>query len=123
MILVTGATGFVGHTIMQLCGNTLACPSLRGATEDQIRRILDEFEVDAIIHTAAMADTGLCQANPEDSLFANVQIPVMLAKAAGNRKLVCFSSDQVYGDSGGKPGEAGNHGQQVRRRVGYPGAV
>ena len=97
MILVTGATGFVGHTIMQLCGNTLACPSLRGATEDQIRRILDEHEVDAIIHTAAIADTGLCQANPEDSLFANVQIPVMLAKAAGNRKLVCFSSDQVYG--------------------------
>ena len=28
--------------------------------------------------------------------MANVQIPVYLAKAAKNRKLICFSSDQVY---------------------------
>lgn len=30
MILVTGANGFVGHKIMQLCKDTVACPSLRG---------------------------------------------------------------------------------------------
>jgi len=96
VILVTGATGFVGQTIMQLCENTLACPSLRGATEDGIRRIIEENEVDAIIHTAAISDIGTCQANPEDSYRANVQIPVWIAKAAGQAKLVCFSSDQVY---------------------------
>ena len=96
MILVTGATGFVGRKIMQLCKNTQACPSLRGATEDQIRRIIEENEVDAIIHTAAISDIGVCQANPEASYHANVQIPVYLAKTAGHTKLVCFSSDQVY---------------------------
>ncbi len=97
MILVTGASGFVGQKIMQLCRDTVACPSLRGVSEEQIRRIVEESGVDAIIHTAAISDIGTCQANPEASYTANVQIPVHLAKAAKNTKLVCFSSDQVYG--------------------------
>ena len=96
MILVTGANGFVGHKIMQLCKDTLACPSLRDASEDAIRRIVEESGVDAIIHTAAISDIGTCQANPEASYMANVQIPVYLAKAAKHTKLICFSSDQVY---------------------------
>ena len=96
MILVTGANGFVGRKIMQLCKNTIAAPSLRGATEDQIRCIIEQQELTAIIHTAAISDIGVCQANPEDSYRANVQLPVNLAKAAKDTKLVCFSSDQVY---------------------------
>ena len=96
MILVTGANGFVGRKIMQLCKNTIAAPSLRGATEDQIRCIIEQQEITAIIHTAAISDIGVCQANPEDSYRANVQLPVNLAKAAKDTKLVCFSSDQVY---------------------------
>ena len=96
MILVTGANGFVGHKIMQLCKDTLACPSLRGASEDAIKRIVEESGVDAIIHTAAISDIGTCQADPEASYMANVQIPVYLAKAAKHTKLICFSSDQVY---------------------------
>ena len=96
MILVTGATGFVGGKIMELCRDAIACPSLRGATEDIIRRIVEESGADTIVHTAAIADIGTCQADPEASYFANVQIPVFLAKAAKGRKLICFSSDQVY---------------------------
>ena len=96
MILVTGANGFVGRKIMQLCKNTIAAPSLRRATEDQIRRIIEQQEITAIIHTAAISDIGVCQANPEDSYRANVLLPVNLAKAAKDTKLVCFSSDQVY---------------------------
>lgn len=97
MILVTGTTGFVGSKIMQLCDNVVACPSLREASEEDIRRIVEEKDVQAIIHTAAISDIGLCQADPEASYRANVQIPIYLAKAAKGRKLVCFSSDQVYG--------------------------
>ena len=96
MILVTGANGFVGRKIMQLCNNTIAAPSLRDATEDQIRCIIEQQEITAIIHTAAISDIGVCQANPEDSYRANVLLPVNLAKAARDTKLVCFSSDQVY---------------------------
>ena len=96
MILVTGANGFVGSKIMQVCKDTVACPSLRGASEDEVRRIVEESGADTIIHTAAISDIGACQADPEASYFANVEIPIYLAKAAKNVKLICFSSDQVY---------------------------
>ena len=96
MILVTGATGFVGQKIMQMCKNTVACPSLRTASGDDILRIIEEIGADAIIHTAAISDIGVCQANPEASYIANVQLPIHLAKAAKHAKLICFSSDQVY---------------------------
>ena len=96
MILVTGATGFVGQTIMRMCKDTVACPSLRNAAEDEIRRIIEEHDIDTIIHTAAISDIGACQKVPEASYTANVRLPVYLAKASAGRKLICFSSDQVY---------------------------
>lgn len=99
MILVTGANGFVGNKIIQMCNDTAACPSLRGISEDGVRRLVEESGADTIIHTAAISDIGVCQANPEASHIANVQIPIYLAKAAPNAKLICFSSDQVYSGS------------------------
>ncbi len=99
MILVTGASGFVGSKIIKTCKNVIACPSLRKASEDNIKRIIDENEVDTVINTAAIADIGTCKADPDASYRANVMLPVMLAKASQNIKLVCFSSDQVYGGS------------------------
>ena len=96
MILVTGAGGFVGGKIMQVCEGVVACPSLRGASEDDVCRIVYESGADAIIHTAAISDIGTCQKNPEASYIANVQIPLYLARASRGTKLVCFSSDQVY---------------------------
>ena len=96
MVLVTGATGFVGQTILKMCKDAIACPSLQNLTREQVYRTIQESGADTIIHTAAISDIGTCQANPEDSYIANVQIPVQLARAAKNIKLICFSSDQVY---------------------------
>lgn len=100
MILVTGASGFVGQKIIQMYKDAIACPSLRDMSEDAVCRIVWESGADTIIHTAAISDIGVCQANPEASYIANVQLPVYLAKAvrrASERiKLICFSSDQVY---------------------------
>ena len=96
MILVTGATGFVGQTIMKLCKDTVACPSLQNLTEEQVAKIIRDSGADTIIHTAAIADTGVCAADPEASYQANVQLPVWIANAAQGAKLICFSSDQVY---------------------------
>ena len=57
---------------------------------------MEESEADVVIHTAAISDIGTCEKNPESSYFANVQIPIYLAQACRDRKLICFSSDQVY---------------------------
>lgn len=96
MILVTGATGFVGKKLMDCMENVVAAPSLREVSIDDLKRILDRNEIDTIIHTAAVSDIPTCATNPELSYRVNVILPVNLAKAAEGRKLVCFSSDQVY---------------------------
>ena len=98
MILITGANGFVGHKLMELCKDTAASPSLRNVTQEMVNRMIEESNADVVVHTAAISDIGTCEADPEASYFANVQIPMYLANACkdNNRKLICFSSDQVY---------------------------
>ncbi len=101
MILVTGASGFVGSKLMKECKDTIACPSLKGLSENDIKRIVENSQADTIIHTAAISDIGECEKNPDASYIANVLIPVYLAKASKGIKLICFSSDQVYSGANG----------------------
>ena len=96
MILVTGANGFVGNKLLNSLNGAIAAPSLRDAAKEDVKKIIEESNADVIIHTAAIADTGVCERNPEDSYRANVLLPLYLAQCCGDRKLICFSSDQVY---------------------------
>lgn len=95
-ILVTGTTGFVGKKIYEYLPDTVASPSLRGMSEKNIKNMIDSINPDVIIHTAAISDIGDCEKDPEASEYANILIPVFIAKASAGRKLICFSSDQVY---------------------------
>lgn len=95
-ILLTGATGFVGNRIMQRFPEMISSGSLRNASLKEIQRIVDESEADVIIHTAAISDIPTCEKDPEASYLANVQLACDLAQASKGRKLICFSSDQVY---------------------------
>lgn len=87
MIIITGAHGFVGQKLMNTLDGALAAPSLRGASPEDIRRIIEESGADTVIHTAAVSDIGTCQANPEESYLANVTIPLRLAQSCTGKSL------------------------------------
>ena len=101
-ILLTGVNGFVGNKIKNMYPEEIVeAPSLRNATEDDVKRIVVTSNADVIVHTAAVSDIAACQKDAGTSYYANVLLPVYLAKAAEGKKLICFSSDQVYSGSEG----------------------
>jgi dTDP-4-dehydrorhamnose reductase len=53
---------------------------------------------DAILHLAAISNTGYCEEHPDESYLVNVVSVENLARAAASHgaKFVWFSSDQVY---------------------------
>ena len=102
-ILVTGAGGFVGARILEMWrgrSELSAFPPdfLRTADETAVRRFITAARPDAIVHTAALSNTQVCQQHPEESFRANVLLPEWVAAAAAEigAKLLSFSSDQVY---------------------------
>ena len=98
-ILLTGARGFVGARIAAAYP-VIAAPSLRDMTEDDVKRLVDRTEPDAILHTAAISDIAACEKDPEASWHVNVQLPLWLAQTGV--KAVLFSTDQVYGGCAGE---------------------
>ena len=49
MILITGANGFVGHKLMELCKDTAASPSLRNVTQEIVNRMIKESNADVVV--------------------------------------------------------------------------
>lgn len=106
-ILITGGTGFLGRRAaaqLKSRGFRVLTPSHRelDITKAQaVRAWLRENRPDAVIHTAAVSDTGKCQRQPEWSKAVNVDGCVYLAESVrdwGGKLLIC-SSDQVYSGS------------------------
>ena len=62
MILITGANGFVGHKLMELCKDTAASPSLRNVTQEIVNRMIKESKWQMLLSTqAAISDIGTCR--------------------------------------------------------------
>lgn len=102
-VLITGGSGFLGARILQQgLGDAELCslPSgfLAAAGEVEVTETIQKLQPAAIVHAAALSDTGYCAQHPEEAHRANVELPVWVAKAAcaSGAKLLAFSSDQVY---------------------------
>ena len=102
-MLVTGGSGFLGSRVAAYFEGIyeVYAPShgeMDITEEDSVRKVMEKFRPDVVIHCAAMADVGQCQREPELSWAKNVTGSIHVTKAAGAvgaRCLLC-SSDQVY---------------------------
>ena len=102
-ILVTGGSGFVGSRFikaMQGWYEILAPTHCQFDITDygSIEKFIAEHRPQAILHLAAISNTGYCEEHPEESYLVNVQGVENLAVVAEryNIKFIFFSSDQVY---------------------------
>ena len=102
-ILITGASGFVGsRTVAALQGTyeliTPCHSELDITSEEAVESFISRTQPDAILHLAALSNTGYCEEHPQESYLVNVVSVENIAKAASLHgiKLVWFSSDQVY---------------------------
>ena len=102
-ILITGASGFVGGRIVEAMqnGHELITPThaeLDVTSADEVENFVARIKPDAILHLAAISNTGYCEEHPDESYLVNVVSVENLARAAASHdaKFVWFSSDQVY---------------------------
>ncbi|MBD2127518.1 NAD(P)-dependent oxidoreductase [Microcoleus sp. ZQ-A2] len=113
-LLVTGASGFLGWNLCQLAKQewdiygtsfshsveisdiTLLKVDLRDFEE--LKRIFQEIQPDAVIHTAAQSSPNVCQSNPEESHAINVTASCNLAGLCADYSIPCAftSTDLVF---------------------------
>ena len=114
-LFVTGAHGFVAGSVLSQAGHdwqvhgisrgeALGCrDNLRWHTCDPLAsgalaRLFHEVQPQAVIHTAALADIDLCQAQPELARAVNVNFTRTLAAlcAESGARLVFCSTDTIF---------------------------
>ena len=102
-ILITGASGFVGGRVVEAMKSeydliTPAHGELDVTSADAVNNFVARVMPDAILHLAAISNTGYCEDHPDESYIVNVVSVENLARAAASHgaKFVWFSSDQVY---------------------------
>lgn len=66
--------------------------------EEEMVRLFKDENIDIVFHTAAIADIGACQKNPELAYKTNVQSTINIAKGCSlkNSILVFLGSDQIF---------------------------
>ncbi|MEM9922790.1 MAG: NAD(P)-dependent oxidoreductase [Cyanobacteria bacterium P01_D01_bin.50] len=113
-LLITGASGFLGwhlcqqanqewdvygtyfsHTL-EIPGTKLIKLNLTDLTE--LKKVFQEIQPSAVIHTAALSQPNYCQTNPEESLLINVTASLNIAQLCAENHIsyVFTSTDLVF---------------------------
>ncbi len=114
-LLVTGAHGFVAGSVLSQAADAWQIHALsRGEAvtrrdnlhwhsgdpldAGQLARLFHEVQPQAVIHTAAIADIDLCQAQPELARTVNIEFTRALARfcAETGARLVFCSTDTIF---------------------------
>ena len=104
-ILITGAGGFVGRSLVGALGPRAIPASHRDldiCLEQAVARALDRWTPQAVINAAAWADVERCERDLEGARRINALGPEFLARACARRgiALVHISTDYVFGARG-----------------------
>lgn len=117
-ILITGANGLLGRKLVSLLSqqkdlslvatakgvcrfflpNKIVYRSLDITNADVCKNLINEFQPDALIHTAAMTQVDVCENEREACDIINIKGVSNLIKAIGNRNthFVHLSTDFIY---------------------------
>jgi dTDP-4-dehydrorhamnose reductase len=113
-LLVTGASGFLGWNLCQLAqqeweiyGTSFSHPlEIAGITPlkvdlrnyEELKRLFQDIQPNAVIHTAALSSPNFCQSNPEESQAINVTASCNIAGLCADSSIPCVftSTDLVF---------------------------
>lgn len=106
-LLITGASGFLGRRAaahFSSLGYEILTPdrSQMDITKaSNVQAWVTQNKPDAVLHCAAVSDTGKCQQHPQETALVNVEGSINLASACAQNgvKFIFCSSDQVYAGS------------------------
>ena len=118
LVWITGATGLIGSELVRsaprIAPNFLARGLSRADVDlldtETLSRLFRNEKPHAIIHCAAMAQSGQCDANPDAANRINVELTRFLAELAAEIPFIFFSTDLVF------DGEKGNYVEEDAAR-------
>ncbi len=99
-ILVTGATGQLGATLIELARSHevlgLKRPEVDLRDTAAVRRAVQSFRPDAVLHPAALTHVDYCEDHPEEAHAVNAVGTENVVRAAGGARVVYLSTEYVF---------------------------